>query len=363
MTDDDEMVGTFRRTLETLADNQGPHGEIPSNVDPESGRVSYGGMTGRVGADLWFIIGWGIVHWKAKGYFGFMKTILLCSDLDRTLIPNGDAPESPKARHAFRHLAAHPKIRLAYVSGRDKKLVQDAIKAFDLPEPDFVIGDVGTSLYHIVGGRWLPSEAWQDEIGRDWKIHDRDSIADLLAALDGNLLKPQPEEKQGRYKISFFTPPDVHWQPLKAKITDIFDEQGIWANLIWSRDDETNQGLLDILPPRANKQQSIRFLLDSENIDPSHTVFAGDSGNDMDALTSGLNAILVKNADDDVIETAKDQLFRKGKADMLYVATGMWGEMNGNYAAGVVEGMIHFFPETVQWMRSGMNRQFLGDHQ
>ena len=283
-----------------------------------------------------------------------MKTILLCSDLDRTLIPNGVEPESPRARQAFRHLAAHPKIRLAYVSGRDKKLVQEAIKKFDLPEPDFVIGDVGTTLYHIIGARWLPSEAWQNEIGSDWKNHDRHFISGLLEVLEGDVLQPQPEEKQGRYKISYFTPPDVHWQTLEAKITEIFEQQEIKANLIWSRDEETDQGLLDILPRGANKQQAIRFLLELEHIDPSHAVFAGDSGNDMDALTSDLNAILVKNAALDVAETANYLLSRKGKADTLYVANGEWENMNGNYAAGVLEGMVHFFPETANWIQSGM---------
>ena len=59
MTGDPEMAAALRGTLETLAINQGPHGEIPSNVDPASGRVSYGGMIGRVDADLWFVIGCG----------------------------------------------------------------------------------------------------------------------------------------------------------------------------------------------------------------------------------------------------------------------------------------------------------------
>ena len=59
MTGDAKMAIALRDTLKTLARNQGPHGEIPSNVDPVSGRVSYGGMTGRVDADLWFVIGCG----------------------------------------------------------------------------------------------------------------------------------------------------------------------------------------------------------------------------------------------------------------------------------------------------------------
>lgn len=56
LTEDDELVATARRSLTTLASYQGPHGEIPSNVDPRTERVSYGGTAGRVDADLWWLI-------------------------------------------------------------------------------------------------------------------------------------------------------------------------------------------------------------------------------------------------------------------------------------------------------------------
>ena len=40
--------------------------------------------------------------------------LLLCTDLDRTLIPNGAQPESPGARQRFAALVAHDDILLAY---------------------------------------------------------------------------------------------------------------------------------------------------------------------------------------------------------------------------------------------------------
>lgn len=54
---DDDMRQAFLETLRTLKDHQGPHGEIPSNVDVDREKVSYGGTTGRVDADLWYLIG------------------------------------------------------------------------------------------------------------------------------------------------------------------------------------------------------------------------------------------------------------------------------------------------------------------
>lgn len=75
MTQEQELIDAGRRTLETLARFQGPHGEIPSNVDTLSERVSYGGTTGRVDADLWFIIGCG-EYWKATGDEALLQRLL-----------------------------------------------------------------------------------------------------------------------------------------------------------------------------------------------------------------------------------------------------------------------------------------------
>jgi len=58
---DEVIIYGLRRTLETLAESQGPHGQIPSNVQKdENGNIihlSYGGLAGRVDTIPWFIIG------------------------------------------------------------------------------------------------------------------------------------------------------------------------------------------------------------------------------------------------------------------------------------------------------------------
>lgn len=58
-----DLIEACRRTLHTLARFRGPHGEIPSNVDVPAGEVSLGGTTGRVDADLWFVIACG-EYWR-----------------------------------------------------------------------------------------------------------------------------------------------------------------------------------------------------------------------------------------------------------------------------------------------------------
>lgn len=74
LSDEADLISTFKHTLLTLARYQGPHGEIPSNVDTLSGRVSYGGTTGRIDADLWFVIGCG-EYWAHSGDDDFINTV------------------------------------------------------------------------------------------------------------------------------------------------------------------------------------------------------------------------------------------------------------------------------------------------
>ncbi len=56
---EEDLIQTFRKNLDTLLKFQGKKGEIPSNVSPESGYVSYGMLVGRVDASLWYVIGCG----------------------------------------------------------------------------------------------------------------------------------------------------------------------------------------------------------------------------------------------------------------------------------------------------------------
>jgi hypothetical protein len=90
--------------------------------------------------------------------------------------------------------------------------------------------------------------------------------------------------------------------------------------------------------------------MQQQGFDDAQSVFAGDSGNDLPALTSGLNAVLVRNARDDVRDEALDALRKSGQAHRLYIAQGGYHGMNGHYAAGVLEGVHHFYPHIDAWL-------------
>ncbi|MGD2038652.1 MAG: HAD-IIB family hydrolase [Desulfobacterales bacterium] len=283
------------------------------------------------------------------------QKILICSDLDRTLIPNGYQEESAHARPVFRRLAEHPHIYLAYVSGRDRKLILDAIEEFYLPLPDYAIGDVGTTLYRVANDDWQLSEDWSDEIGKDWIGLSWEELAECLEDMDD--IRLQEPEKQTSYKLSFYTDQNIDHQRLINDIRIILKQKHIRANIIWSVDETGTGGLLDILPPRANKLHAIEFLMQQEQFSEDRTVFAGDSGNDLDVLTSGLQAILVKNAMAEVRKEAVKKLSQKSMANRLYLPEGNFWGLNGNYAAGVIEGLVHFVPETGELVAAAVEKK------
>lgn len=276
-------------------------------------------------------------------------SILLCSDLDRTLLPNGTAPESPQARRRLRAVAARPELMLVYVSGRHEALLRRAISDYDLPVPDYAVGDVGTSIYEIHGGDWSPLPEWTEHIASDWACADRGDLAALFADLDS--LHLQESEKQNTFKLSYYTSSDVARNDLLAEMRSRLQGIGVKASLIWSVDEAADTGLLDVLPASATKLHAVEFLMARSGLDVTRTVFAGDSGNDLPVVTSGrLQAVLVRNAHSDVMNEASRSLRKLGLEERLYVARGGFHGMNGNYSAGVLEGLAYFLPETESWM-------------
>lgn len=273
-----------------------------------------------------------------------MKKYLLCTDLDRTLIPNGAQPESPEARALFRRLAARKDVALAYVSGRHRALIERAIADYDLPLPDYVIADVGSTIYQVSGGDWRPWGDWDDCIAPDWSGFAHDELYALLSVF--TVLRPQEAEKQGRHKLSFYASPETDAPTLLDEMDRRLKQEGIRANLIWSVDEARNLGLLDVLPASANKLHAIRFLMAKQDFAPERTMFAGDSGNDLDVLLSDIPAVLVANAHAEVKARAA-----QAAPPSLHIARGGYLGMNGNYSAGILEGAAHHWPAADAWLR------------
>ena len=128
-----------------------------------------------------------------------------------------------------------------------------------------------------------------------------------------------------------------------------FAQHDIQVNLIWSIDEQANIGLLDILPASAGKRHAIEFLMQQLGYSLDETVFAGDSGNDISVMESPIHSVLVANADKDVMQLATQHAAANEQLDSLYIAQGDYLGMNGNYSAGILEGVAHYLPQTETW--------------
>jgi sucrose-6F-phosphate phosphohydrolase len=285
--------------------------------------------------------------------------ILLCSDLDRTILPNGEAPESPGAREVLRRIARRAEIRLVYVSGRNRKLIQDAIENYRLPLPDFAIGDVGTTIYDLEKGNWNEWSAWNDEISKDWPKGGHDELYGMLSDMDR--LRPQELEKQNSFKLSYYTDAGGDHQRLIQEIRERLQGRGVRASVIWSVDEQRDVGLIDVLPERANKVYAVKFLAERKGISKRRVVYAGDSGNDLAVMVSDIQSILVRNAAEEVRRQARESVEKSGIEETLYEAKGGFLGMNGNYAAGVLEGLAHFLPVTREWIEKAFMASGSGD--
>ena len=269
--------------------------------------------------------------------------LLLCTDMDRTVIPNGMQPESSDARKRFADFCALPEVALAYVTGRHQDLVKQAIEEYALPEPDFVITDVGTKIYQLKNQQWTELLIWHQEIAKDWKGQSHEQIKQLFAHIPNLTL--QELSKQNTHKLSYYLPLHLGKDDIMAQMQICLDKAKIDASLIWSIDELKEIGLLDVLPKNATKLHAIEFLYQQLGYDLDEVIFAGDSGNDLPVLSSHIPSVLVANASDEVKQTAVELAKQQNQPDKLYLAKAQALNMNGNYAAGILEGIWYFKPE------------------
>lgn len=269
--------------------------------------------------------------------------LLLCTDMDRTIIPNGTQSEHKKARKRFAEFCTLPNVTLVYVTGRHLQLVKEAIKLYTLPTPDYIISDVGTKIYHNMENTWKEITRWDEEIAKSWGGKSQNDLKNILKNF--NALKLQERSKQNTHKLSYYVSLHVYKDQLLAQIDQYLKEHSINASLVWSIDEPKGIGLLDILPKDATKLHAIEFLYAELGYSIEHVVFAGDSGNDLPVMASSINSILVANTASDIRESAKKMAQQNDHAQTLFLANGQHSDMNGNYSAGVLEGIGHFIPQ------------------
>lgn len=257
---------------------------------------------------------------------------VLATDLDGTFIPLADDRDSQQALRHLHHALGAASVGLVFVTGRHLASVQQAMERASLPQPQWIIGDVGTAIYAREKDEFVPLKAYEAclrERTRDISSHN---LRPYFADIPG--LRPQDEAKQGPFKLSYDVDAD-RCETLASALASCIRKEDLPYHPVVSVDPFTGDGLIDLLPLGVTKAFALQWLVDELGIDSEKVVFAGDSGNDYAALVSGFKAILVGNAADDLRQSVRSAHREAGWEGRLYLAT-------GQSTCGVLEGLRHY---------------------
>lgn len=264
--------------------------------------------------------------------------MILATDLDRTLLPNGQDEYDNSLPVLFSKLEDIKNLNLIYVSGQNLDLLNKSIKKYNLDRPDYFIGEVGTVLYKKQNSHMQPHEKWRRNIEKNNPLWDRETIVKKINMQDKLIL--QEGWKQNEFKISYYLKAQNQSRKVINEINKKLKDLNINARIVWSVDPLQNTGLIDVLPQSATKLTALEFVRKELGESMKDVIYCGDSGNDILPLTFGYNSILVKNAPEEVKKEVLKIAKSKKIKDKIYIARGT-GKLNGNYSSGIIEGLIY----------------------
>jgi hypothetical protein len=246
-----------------------------------------------------------------------MSSFLFITDLDHTFVGDDSALEILQ-QQLREHRRQHG-TKIVYATGRSPTLYRQLQVEKALLEPDALISSVGTEIY-CTDNYETPDLEWSEWLSSGW---NREVIVTLAA--DFPALTPQPDSEQRPFKVSYFISP-TDYEIVAPQLQAGLQAQNLTTRLIYSGSQD-----LDILPRRGNKGLAMQFLANRWQIEPHRTVACGDSGNDIDLFQVGAErGILVGNAKPELLAW-----YRANPSPHLYLA-------KAYYAAGILEGLIHF---------------------
>ena len=262
---------------------------------------------------------------------------ILATDLDRTLLPNGKWEADSGAIELFNELTEQQGVLVVYVTGRNLDLTEKAIAQYSVRHPNVLVGDVGTTIRKYENGAWSFDEGWIAHVKHASPRWDAGGIRDAIAGVDG--IREQEAEHLNQFKQSYYVDHDRR-EEILSEVDELakgkFDEV-----LVYSYDSVSGDGLLDCLPDSATKQTGLEYVCEEYGTKREDAVFCGDSGNDIFPLTAGFSGVLVRNADEQLVQDVKAAM-AKNPSLKAYFAKGGFKGLSGYYTSGVLEGAYHY---------------------
>ncbi len=213
------------------------------------------------------------------------RDFVLATDLDGTFLGGAMADR----RRLYDWIEANrATIGLIFVTGRDPAFITQLCES-GVPWPEYVVGDVGTTIAAVEDGRITPIAPLEAEIAALWD----DAGARVRAALDGAPgLTLQPTEF--RYRVSYDLDPAAFDPAARTTVAALGHDALISDNRFF-----------DVLPKGVSKGPSIRRLVAHLGLDEARVLVAGDTLNDLSMLQAGLPAVAVGGAEPALIDAVR----------------------------------------------------------
>jgi glucosylglycerol-phosphate synthase len=210
------------------------------------------------------------------------ERLVLATDLDGTLLAG-----TQEARRRIRELfsGALPGARLVYVTGRGLESIIPLLSDSRLPQPDYIIADVGAT---VVYGDLRPVDPLHHEIAAGWPGSQR--VMERLAGFPLLQRQTVPQER----RCSFLITAGGITDELRAAV------ESLECDLLFSAG-----RYLDVLPRGINKGATLTRLARSEGFDMDAVVVAGDTLNDLSMFTAGFRGVVVGGAEPGLIQQVR----------------------------------------------------------
>ena len=270
---------------------------------------------------------------------------VLASDLDGTLIPLEGDSDAREALEQIRDRTDAGGFPMAFVTGRHLDSVFDAIAVDGLPQPGWILCDVGTSIYQSkstakldnptqgqLADRFVRVDQYDSALDQIVGGTDIESLRTAIGTLPG--FRPQESFKQGRHKLSYYVEAEEIAQ-YHQRVETFLEESSYPYSVISSVDPFNGDGLIDVLPKGVSKAFALDWWCDQNGYQPDEVIFCGDSGNDFAALIAGYRAVVVANADRSLATLVSDAHHANGWKDRLFLASGA-------STSGVLQGLRWF---------------------
>lgn len=237
------------------------------------------------------------------------RRFILATDLDGTFLGGSEADRA----RLYTWIEAHrDSVGLIFVTGRDPAFILQMCARRGLPWPDYVVGDVGTTIARREGQQVTPIPALEADIAARWG----DSGAAVRAALHAHPgLTLQPTAF--RHRVSYDMDPGSYDASAEDKVAALA--------LDWLISDNR---FFDVLPRGVSKGPSLKRLIAHLGIAPDRVLAAGDTLNDLSMLECGLKAVAVGNSEPAL-------LARVGTLPQVHTA-------RAPGAAGIIEAITAF---------------------